>query len=159
MNQAVILLGSNLFNRKSFLDESKIMMKNFGSIVSSSSVYESVAWGFESENNFLNQVLILETELNPIMLLSELQKVENKLGRKRIAGKYISRTIDLDILFFNEEIIEEEYLIVPHSHIQDRLFTLLPLVEILEDFIHPTLKKTIKELVDLCPDRGKVWKI
>ena len=159
MNTAVILLGSNLFNRNFFLDESKVMMKDFGSILSCSSVYESFAWGFESENNFLNQVVQFETELQPITLLKELQKIENILGRERISGTYISRTIDLDILFFNEDIIEEENLIIPHKHIQDRMFTLLPLVEILEDFIHPGLKRTIKELVDLCPDSGKVWKI
>jgi len=156
MSQVIISLGSNLGNRVLHLNDaiSKIQ-KEIGSILAKSSIFESESWGFKSENIFLNQVVSFQTELMPEEILKRILKIENDLGRIRISDTYESRTIDLDILFLDDKIINKKALQIPHPRIQERKFILVPLYEILPDFVHPISKKSIHKMLDECQD--KLW--
>jgi len=157
MARSILLLGSNLGDRKEILEKVKIRINSeAGKIIKTSSIYESEAWGFEAENSFLNQAIVIETEMNPGQLLPALLKIEKGLGRIRSAGEYESRLIDIDILFYEDEIINEKDLVVPHARIQDRMFVLKPLKEISENLIHPVFNKSINNLFDNCKDNLKV---
>jgi 2-amino-4-hydroxy-6-hydroxymethyldihydropteridine diphosphokinase len=116
-----------------------------------SSIYETAAWGMENQEAFLNQVLEIETNLNPDELLQSILQIEEGLGRKREL-KYGPRTIDIDILFFNDQVIDQEGLKIPHPQLQNRRFVLVPLNEIASNKIHPIFKKTISQLLAECPD-------
>lgn len=154
-----ILTGSNIEPRVKFLMDAKreIEMK-VGGVTRSSQIYESEAWGFESDDCFLNQVLVVETKETPEKVLSSLLEIEKKLGRSRIGNAYQSRTIDIDILYYDNVVSESADLIIPHPRLHQRNFTLLPLVEIASDFIHPKLKLSNLELVKKNTDKTKVWK-
>lgn len=159
-NRAYILIGGNLGDRFKLLNQARIgIEKLIGEIVKISSIYETAAWGFESENDFLNQVLLVSTDLRSIDLLKKCQEIENSLGRVRESENYASRTMDIDILFYNNEIINEPDLIVPHKHLHKRRFTLEPLAEISPEFIHPKFNKSVKELIAECKDKEEVKKI
>lgn len=156
MSQAILSLGSNLGNRVLHLNTAISRMEiEIGGILAKSSIFESESWGFKSENTFLNQVVSFQTELNPEDLLKMILKIENDLGRIRISDTYESRTIDLDILFFEDRIIEKTMLQIPHPRISERKFVLMPLNEIMTNFIHPISQKSIKILLDECWD--KLW--
>lgn len=159
MNSAYLLLGSNLGDRFALLQGArKEISSTVGKISKESSVYESEPWGFHSDNKFLNQVIRIETELRPIELLTEILRIESKLGRNRIGEKgYTSRLIDIDILFYNDEIILEEKLTIPHPKIPDRMFTLLPLFEIEPYLIHPVSGKPVADLLKECKDKLVVY--
>ena len=131
-------LGSNLGDKWQLLKQSKeLVSKEVGFIVAESSVYETAPWGFESENLFLNQVLCIQTHLTPNEMLEKLLQIEIELGRKRFSQQYTSRTIDLDVLFYNQTILEEPELVIPHPKLHERKFVLVPLSEIAPGFIHP----------------------
>jgi 2-amino-4-hydroxy-6-hydroxymethyldihydropteridine diphosphokinase len=125
--------------------------KRCGSILKASSVYETAAWGKEDQGAFLNQVLKVETNLHPEEVLKTILQIEEYLGRKREL-KYGPRTIDIDILFFNDKIINRRALKIPHPQMQNRRFVLVPLNEIAPGKVHPTLHKTISQLLAECPD-------
>lgn len=127
-----------------------------GTILYSSKVYETAAWGIQDQPDFLNQVITLNTHIDPQSLLEKLLSIETALGRQRKV-KWGERIIDLDILFYGDEVIDDEHLTVPHPGIPSRRFTLLPLQEIAPKLIHPTLNKTIEELLAECPDKLEVW--
>lgn len=156
-----LLLGSNISSRIGYLNSAKKLIdKEIGEILTCSSVYESEPWGFKTEKMFLNQVLFVETSLGAEDLLKKSQQIEKQLGRtKKSEGVYISRTIDIDILFFDEEVLSLPGLKIPHEQIQNRRFTLMPLVEIAPGLKHPVLKSSCQQLLDLCKDSGKVWKL
>lgn len=157
MNIAFLLLGGNLGDvEQRFRSAYKIIEKNAGKILSFSSVYETEPWGFEAKTNFLNQVIKIETTLNSNELLNVIQKAESMLGRERESKEYTSRKIDIDILFFNDQVIHTQNLIIPHPKLHERKFTLVPLFEIAPDLFHPQLKKSISTLVDECTDRQYV---
>jgi 2-amino-4-hydroxy-6-hydroxymethyldihydropteridine diphosphokinase len=158
MKKVFVLQGSNEGNRKEFLDLSLTAMETqLGKISCQSSIYESEPWGFYAQQWFLNRVVVFESELQPLSILNTLMTIESKLGRKRVSNKrYHSRSIDLDVLFVDHEIIDIPTLTVPHPQIQHRRFTLLPLVEIAPHWIHPKLNQSVLELLDSCPDGGKV---
>jgi 2-amino-4-hydroxy-6-hydroxymethyldihydropteridine diphosphokinase len=159
-NQVYLLIGGNLGNRMKLLKEARIgIEKQIGKILKESSIYETAAWGFESENDFLNQVLVVETELNPLQVLEECQRIENQLGRVRASNHYASRTMDIDILFYNDEIIQNERLTIPHPKLHLRRFTLEPLAEVSPEYIHPVLKMSIKKILDESTDATEVKKI
>ena len=161
MNQSVILLGGNLGNRKAILTEAlRLIASQCGSITKSSGIYESEAWGFDAKESFLNQAIIIETPLNSSKLLMNLQAIESELGRtKKTAAdqKYESRLIDIDILFFNNDIINKKNLHIPHPRLHLRKFTLDCLLDIIPNFQHPEFNISISELSEACPDHSKVW--
>lgn len=161
MAQAVILLGGNMGDRYSYLSKAKdFIAKRIGTIRKSSSVYETEAWGFKAEKAFLNQVLVVETDLSPHEVLDKTQKVEQLLGRVRNLNQmgYASRVIDIDILFYDSEIIETPDLQIPHVYLHERRFVLEPLCEIIPYWVHPILGETIKDLIARCKDKNAVRK-
>jgi 2-amino-4-hydroxy-6-hydroxymethyldihydropteridine diphosphokinase len=157
MNRSYLLLGSNMGNRLDLLEHARrLISRNIGKVTQTSSIYETESWGFISENMFLNQVLLVETELLPEVMLDRILDIEKSLGRERSGEKYSSRSIDIDILFYGDQVIDQSGLVIPHPRIQDRLFTLIPLNEIDPGMIHPLFKKTIRELLEECNDHLKV---
>lgn len=159
MNQhrVILCIGGNLGERLENIEETRDFITfNIGDITMASAVYESPAWGMEGAPDFLNQILLVETALSPALLLSEIKELEDFYGRDRRPGIYKSREMDVDILFFDEEIIEEEKITIPHPRLHERRFVLTPLNEILPDFIHPVLKKSISKLLADCEDKAEV---
>jgi 2-amino-4-hydroxy-6-hydroxymethyldihydropteridine diphosphokinase len=159
MNKAYLLTGGNLGNRAENLQMAANYIEQYcGKILFRSAVYETAAWGLEDQPDFYNQVLLLHTSLSAQELIKVLLTIENKMGRKR-SVKMGPRTIDIDILLFNDDIIKEPDLIIPHPRMQDRRFVLLPLAEIAPDFIHPVFHKKIIQLLEECTDSLNVYKI
>ncbi|HEY9533712.1 MAG TPA: 2-amino-4-hydroxy-6-hydroxymethyldihydropteridine diphosphokinase [Mucilaginibacter sp.] len=152
MNNVFLLLGSNLGDRKESLQQA-IMHISFdiSPDIRISSVYETQSWGKTDEPDYLNMVIEIRTELPAQIILDKILAIEQIMGRKR-EEKWGSRTIDIDILYFNSDIIDAPGLHVPHPELQNRGFTLAPLVELAPNFVHPVLKKTNlqlkKELAD-----------
>mgnify|MGYP001463998380 CR=1 FL=1 len=142
-----LLLGGNLGDRRKYIAlaiaeiEAKI-----GNITKRSSLYETASWGKHDQPDFFNQVIEVKTSLKPQELLSGILSIEAQLGRKRIE-KWGSRIIDIDILLYQDQVINEPELIVPHPYLAFRRFCLMPLCEIAPEFIHPLLKKNIQELL------------
>ncbi len=158
MNKAYLLVGGNLGDRENYLAAArKEIEKVCGVISRQSSLYQTAAWGLEEQAPFLNQALAVETRLHAEELLQSILQIEERLGRKREI-KYGPRIIDIDILLFNDEVIHKEGLTVPHPELQNRRFALAPLNEIAPTLQHPALKKSIAELLRICPDKLDVQK-
>ncbi|MBI1266820.1 MAG: 2-amino-4-hydroxy-6-hydroxymethyldihydropteridine diphosphokinase [Cryomorphaceae bacterium] len=158
MNKVVIGLGSNLGQRHLFLSEAvRLIGNDIGAVSASSAIYETAAWGMTGDA-FLNQVVEANTKLSSVEVLQALLIIERRLGRKRTADGYSSRTLDLDILFFGNEISETENLRIPHPAIAERRFVLIPLVDLDPSYIHPQLKKSVAALLDECSDQLEVKK-
>src|SRR5215203_4467098 len=152
MNEVFLLTGGNIGDRLNYLSRAKEeIKKRCGNVLQMSSVYETAAWGNENQDVFLNQVVKIETFHRPEHVLNVILQIEEDLGRKRQI-KFGPRTIDIDILFFNDEIITQHRLKIPHPQIQDRRFVLVPLNEIAAEKIHPLFSKTISELLSECTD-------
>jgi 2-amino-4-hydroxy-6-hydroxymethyldihydropteridine diphosphokinase len=158
MNKVYLLLGSNLDDRLEYLSKARLLIsEHIGPVKSSSSIYESEPWGFDSENSFLNQVLMVESDLDPFRLIAKALRIEERLGRTRDKKEgYQSRIIDIDVLFFNDEVINTDELVIPHPRLHQRLFTLMPLGELSGEKMHPLMKKNIRQLIKECPDNGRV---
>lgn len=158
MNEVYLLTGGNIGNRLEYLSKAKEeIRKRCGLVLKESSIYETAAWGMEDQKSFLNQVLKIETALAPKELLKSILQIEEELGRKRNL-KYGPRTIDIDILFFNDEVIDQQGLKIPHSQIQNRRFVLVPLTEIAPTKIHPVFRRSVSQLLADCPDLLEVNK-
>ena len=156
MNGIYLLLGSNLGERMAILAAAQTQLEqSVGLIKASSSLYETEAWGKTDQPPFLNQVLEIATELSATELLKELLNVEQKLGRKR-EEKWGPRTVDIDILYYGEQIINSLELSLPHPQLHLRRFTLVPLCEIAPLFVHPVFKKNNLQLLQECPDQLQV---
>ncbi|MBC7863574.1 MAG: 2-amino-4-hydroxy-6-hydroxymethyldihydropteridine diphosphokinase [Bacteroidia bacterium] len=159
MNRAYLILGGNMGNRAAMIKSAEKQLElSCGKIVLRSSFYETEAWGMENAAPFLNKVIAIETEKNPTETLATCLHIENLLGRTRTQGKYESRTIDIDILLFNDEIITISELEIPHPRMHLRRFVLLPFAEIEPSLMHPVLKKTIAALLTECTDKSQVEK-
>ncbi|OKS85483.1 2-amino-4-hydroxy-6-hydroxymethyldihydropteridine diphosphokinase [Mucilaginibacter polytrichastri] len=159
MINVFLLLGSNLGDRQLFLKQAIAGIENMAEIVKLSSVYETEAWGKEGEPDYLNQVVLVKTDLLPRAMLKKLLDLEKSLGRKR-NEKWGSRTIDIDILFFGEMVINDAPgLMVPHPRLHERRFTLEPLGELDPQFVHPVLKKSILQLKNELTDSLIVKKL
>lgn len=156
MNTAYLLLGTNLGERsKNLLNAISYLEQSVGTITKKSSVYETEPWGKREQNDFLNMAVEIQIEFSVKELLGNILSIEKLMGRER-KEKWDERIIDIDILFFNDEVIAEENLTVPHPFLHQRKFTLVPLNEIASLFFHPVLKKTIQELLKQCKDDGEV---
>ncbi len=156
---AFLLLGSNQGDRLEILQQAgRLINEQIGRMVLRSSVYVTKAWGQTNQPDFLNQVLQIETTLSAFVILNEIQTIEKQLGRKRME-KWGPRLIDIDLLYYDDLVIESDDLIVPHPQIPFRRFTLEPLVEIAPNFIHPISLKTQIQLLDECPDLLNVDKL
>ncbi len=143
-----ISVGSNLGDREANCRIALEKLNSEGIIVKkASSMYETEPWGFKDQPKFINMVIEVETELRPEELLMTLKGIEKKMGRKETI-KWGPRIIDLDILFYNDKIINQDELKIPHPHMHERDFVLVPLSEIAPNKTHPILKKTIKELME-----------
>ena len=161
MNEAYLCLGGNLGNCiETFAKSTLLLVENEVKIILKSAIYASEAWGMDNAPDFYNQVLKIETLLEAGELLNLILSIEKQLGRERNPAKgYEPRTIDIDILFFNGQVIEDKCLQIPHPRMHLRRFVLEPLHEIMPDFIHPGFKKSISDLLSECIDTGAVKKI
>jgi 2-amino-4-hydroxy-6-hydroxymethyldihydropteridine diphosphokinase len=143
-----LLTGSNLGDRKSYLAKAKqSLCESVGELLVESSIYESEPWGFVSDNAFLNQVLMYETTLRPHEILKIAGDIEAENGRIH-SSEYSSRNLDIDILFYDNMILNTPDLIIPHPRLHQRKFTLLPLSEIAPNLNHPVLELNIKQLLE-----------
>lgn len=159
MNEVFLLTGSNMGNKAELLSRAKeAIEKRCGRILQESSVYETAAWGKEDQEAFLNQILKIETSYIAEELLPTILRIEEEFGRIRQI-KYGPRMIDIDILFFNDEIIDTPGLKIPHPQMQNRRFVLEPLTEIAGNKIHPVLQESISRLLSACTDPLPVNKI
>lgn len=150
-------MGGNLGDRMQNLNTAKALIaEGCGKISALSKIYETEAWGSNSQNKFLNQVIKIKTRSSAPELLAKLLNIEKKLGRIRTRNKNCDRIIDIDILFYNKEHIVSKSIEIPHPRLHLRKFVLKPLSDIDKDFIHPVLNKSIKELLEVCEDTLKV---
>jgi len=158
MNVVYILMGTNLGDRVSNILKAKnAIISDIGSVVNESSIYETTPWGIENQPSFLNMVVKVDSFYSGADVLTKLLDIEIRLGRVRKA-KWTERIIDLDILYFNKDIVTEKNLKIPHPEIQNRKFTLIPLCEIDGEFIHPVLNVCNQVLLNRCKDDGIVSK-
>lgn len=153
-------IGGNIGNKQeNFLKVFHLIENKTGKIVTQSSVYETPPWGFHSDHVFWNQVFEVDTRLTPEKLLEKIYEIEKEFKRERGESQYSNREMDIDILYFDDEIIETDKLIIPHPKIQLRKFVLVPLVEIAPDFRHPLIRLTNFELLNNCKDGSVIKKL
>jgi len=159
MKKVFFGLGTNMGKRAENLSKAVHSIETeIGSVLKTSSVFETEPWGFHSDEQFLNMVVKVKTELSPAELLTRILSIEASLGRKRGKKHYVSRVIDIDILLYDDQIIDEKNLKIPHPLLHERRFVLEPLCELELDLIHPVLGKTLKDLLEICQDTSKVQK-
>jgi 2-amino-4-hydroxy-6-hydroxymethyldihydropteridine diphosphokinase len=159
MNEVFILLGGNLGDKsKIFKETRKLVGERIGLVTKQSSVYVTEPWGFESEL-FWNQAIIVETVLTPHEILQQTQAIEINMGRVNKTDHYEARTIDIDLLFYNDLELNTVDLTLPHPKMGNRKFVLIPLNEIAPDKLHPGSGLKVKEMLRLCSDPLKVERI
>ena len=158
MNEAYLLTGGNRDDRTAYLTmAAELIASRCGRITHRSALYETAAWGFEDQDPFLNQALRIETEMDAPELMTALLRIEHELGRVR-GEKYGPRTIDIDILLYNDLILSTEGLTLPHPRMAERRFVLVPLNDIAPQLLHPLLNKTVSVLLEECGDTLPVQK-
>tara|TARA_Y100000741_G_scaffold253259_1_gene194910 strand:+ start:602 stop:1096 length:495 start_codon:yes stop_codon:yes gene_type:complete len=152
MRKIYLSIGSNKGNRYSFIKEAlRLIQKDIGEVILISKIYETKSWGFQSDD-FLNLCILIKSELIPAELIIKLKNLEERIGRERNNNKIEAREIDIDILFYSDEIVNQKDLIIPHQRLHLRNFVLYPLNDIAADFIHPILLKSVNELLNECED-------
>lgn len=157
MEKVYLCLGGNIGDTRNYLQNAVAMIDHrIGHVVSQSAVYQSEPWGFNAKQMFLNQVVVAETELEPHAVLELCLQIEAELGRTRSGNGYEPRTIDIDIVFFGQQIISQPDLQVPHPLMHQRNFVLRPLCDVAADFVHPVFGLTVRQLADICDDKAVV---
>ena len=148
-------LGSNLGNREENLNQAiQLIRQNISTNLSISNIYETEPWGNLNQAGFLNLILKIEnSSLLPHEVLEKIQKIENELGRVRVE-KWGERCIDIDIIYYDDLIIDDARLVIPHPFVQERKFVLVPLADVAPDWVHPILQKTTLQMLQDCPDSG-----
>lgn len=155
-----LILGSNLDGKFHYLKTASVFLQdNVGAIICASSIYASPPWGYKSQNEYINQVLIIETSQSPMQVLEKNLLIEKALGRERSENGYTDRTIDIDILFYEDLISLKEKLMLPHPRLHLRKFCLIPLMEVLPEWRHPQLNIYIDKLIANCEDKSELRKI
>ncbi len=158
MNKAYLLIGGNMGDRLANLQHATACIEqSCGNVLQTSAIYETEAWGFKDQPSFYNQALIIASHLSASALMTELLTIELQLGRIR-STPLGPRTIDLDIIYFNDEIIQTDSLLIPHPRLSERNFVLMPLVEIAPNYMHPVLHKSNTLLLKECGDISAVYK-
>lgn len=153
MHRVFFEIGGNQGDKLNNISVAKELIDSeIGVIIEESKIFESPAWGFQSDMNFYNQVLLVETEFKVQEVLALLLSIEIRLGRVRSEKQFSSRTMDIDILFFDQEIINTDSLIVPHPRLHLRNFVLVPMNDIAPAFVHPVMNKSMSELLIECTD-------
>ena len=162
MEKCYILFGSNQGDKAAIFEQACLYINNrCGQITRISSAYESEPWGFDSDEWFLNRLIEIQTGMQPDALMEELLQIESELGRVRhpkMKG-YTSRTADLDILYFGSQVINTERVVAPHPRLHLRRFALMPLCDLIPDFVHPIFQLTQSELLERCTDDSVVNKL
>lgn len=159
MTITYLLLGTNLGNKINNLQQAtERIMGRVGDVQAVSWLYQTEAWGKTEQPSFLNQVVAVETLLSPTELLEQVQQIEIDMGRER-HEKWGARTIDIDILFYDQQTVITHNLLIPHPYLHERRFTLMPLNDLIPNFIHPTLHKTTQQLLDECTDTLEVVRV
>lgn len=159
MNTAYLVTGGNMGDREQQLSfAAKLLEERCGKIIDHSGLYQTAPWGKTNQADFLNQAIVLDTTLNARELLTEILYIEHLMGRNR-EEKFGPRIIDIDIIFFNHQVIRENGLVVPHPEMANRRFVLAPLSEVIPAYIHPICYKTVAELLNNCNDPLPVNKI
>jgi 2-amino-4-hydroxy-6-hydroxymethyldihydropteridine diphosphokinase len=160
MNKVYLISGSNIDDRLlNLVRAEELIAQQIGNPIRTSHIFDTESWGYESVNSFYNQCFFLESEMKAEIILKEILGIEKIMGRERHDGSYADRIIDIDILFFNDEVISTEKLTIPHPRLHERRFALAPLSEIAGDFIHPVFMKSIGQLLRECDDKLKVNKL
>jgi len=156
--QLFLGFGSNLGDREDAIARARhAIKKRIGPILKASAIYETAAWGITDQSDFLNQVVVYECLLSPFEVLQEILRQELRMGRSR-TQKWGARTIDIDILFYQDLKVYNPKLVIPHPFISERKFILVPLVEIAADFCHPATGITMKNMLHNCMDTSLVKK-
>lgn len=163
-HSVVFSLGSNMGNREALLNKAiDLLAERMGEVVMLSNLYETEPWGFECSDAFLNCAAVVDTDLDPRKVLEVALSIEKELGRLRpddmdpsAPKQYASRPIDIDVIFYDNVISSDSSLILPHPRMEQRAFVLRPLDEIIPNYVHPVLKKTVSELYDQCADPGEI---
>ncbi len=156
-HKAYLLLGSNLGDRAKMIEAAREKLNEQSEVVGASAIYRTEPWKMDSDQWFFNQVVEVETPMDARKLLSFILEVERSLGRDRDGEPtegYTSRTIDIDILYFDDEVIDDDQLTIPHPRLQERRFALAPMVELAPSLLHPVLKQSQFELLRNCPDQS-----
>ncbi len=151
MPEAVIAIGSNLGNRLEYLQMAVQRMQKFSKIIDIAPLYETTPYGFREQPDFLNSVIIIETDVFPHELLHRLKEIEIQLGRKN-RERWGPREIDLDIIFYNNQVIHDDELTIPHPDFKNRIFVLKPLADIRPEWRSPIKGKPVRALLNKCQD-------
>ncbi|MDA3853781.1 MAG: 2-amino-4-hydroxy-6-hydroxymethyldihydropteridine diphosphokinase [Bacteroidales bacterium] len=162
MALSYLILGSNSGDKENLLRHAITLLdQKLGQIIATSSVYETAAWGYTSENSYLNQALSIETPHSPLEVLHITQLIEKRLGRssKSVNEIYTDRPIDIDILFYDNKVVNHPKLTIPHPHLCERRFVLVPINELAPELCHPIRQKTMRQLLSSCDDKLAVRKL
>lgn len=156
MEDVYLLLGSNLGDRKQYISEAvRRIAEQIGNVLNQSSLYETASWGRTDQPDFINQAIRVQTSLSAVQVLNRALAIEAELGRER-AEKWGARVIDIDLLFFGDSVIRKPELTIPHPHLHERAFVLIPMSEIAGQLMHPILNQTIIELCNNLTDHSSV---